>query len=67
MRKILHTILVGWRIEWKRLTIRLMPTRWYFGIGITLGYSALNLGPIQLFLDYHDYALRFFKGASLHS
>lgn len=63
MKKILHSILVGWRVDWKRLTVRFTPARWYFGVGIALGYSTLRVGPIQVFFNYYDWALRFFGGA----
>lgn len=62
LKKFLHMILVGWRIKRGRWTVRLMPTRWYFGIGVTFGYLAMNFGPVQIFFSYFDWVYQFFRG-----
>lgn len=60
-KRALWLILRGWRAQWKHLTVRVMSARWYFGVGFTLGYAAFNLGPIQIFWDYHRWSYRFFR------
>jgi len=53
-RKLFKFLLGGKRIRWGRVTLRVMPLRWYLGPGVAPGYFALNVGPLQLFIDIWD-------------
>lgn len=58
MTKFWARLFGGWRIQIEKITVRIMPLRWYVGIGITITYLSFNLGPIQIYFNWSDWTAR---------
>lgn len=47
--------------SWYQFSIKFHPSRWHIGVGLTLDYCVLNVGPLKLYIRWYGMVSRVFR------